>query len=95
MTEVPHLNENEIRGLFYVCDINAELDQDKPATISQLVSRSDWRSNYYTDLWHRLSPQLIKREKDGNNTRLSMTENGRAIVSLYKQLNELFDEARI
>ena len=95
MTEIPYLNENEIRGLFYIQDINQELDQDKPATISQLVSHSEWRSNYYTSLWQSLAPQLINREKDGNNTRLSLTDNGRATVSLYKQLNEIFEEAKL
>jgi len=93
MTEIPYLNENEIRGLFYIQDINHELDQDKPATISQLVDHSEWRSNYYTNLWKSLHPELINREKDGNNTRLNLTETGVKTVSTYKKLNQLFEEA--
>lgn len=91
--DIPHLNPNEIRGLFYVYDINQELDQEKPATITQLVDNSDWRSNYYTNFWKQLAPELVKREKDGNNTRLSLNQDGREAVVAYKELNIIFDRA--
>ena len=90
--EIPYLNENDIRGLFYIEDINQELDQDEAATISQLADHSEWRSNYYTNLWQSLSPELIKRERDGNNTRLSLTDAGAKAVLRYKEINEIFAE---
>ena len=93
--DVPFLNENEIRGLFYVNDINQELSQDEPATISQLASNSDWRSSYFTSLWKSLAPELVSRETDGQNTRLELTEDGRAAVFLYKRLNQTFSEANL
>lgn len=91
--DIPHLNPNEIRGLFYIYDINLQLDQEKPATISQLVDNSDWRSNYYTNLWKQLAPELVNREKDGNNTRLSLNDDGVEAVDHYAELNVIFDRA--
>ena len=93
MTDIPYLNQNEIRGLFYIYEINREIDQTKPAKISTLANHSDWRSGYYTSLWKKLSPQLVKRERDGVNTRLSLTPAGESVVYKYQELNELFDEA--
>lgn len=94
-TDIPYLNKNDIRGLFYVNDINQELQQDEPATISQLQENSEWRSSYFTNLWQNLSPELVKRLRDGQNTRLELTEQGRVAVQLYKELNMVFSEAGI
>jgi len=95
MDDIPFLNRRSIRGLFYVQDINRELDQEKPATLSQLAENSEWRSNYYTDLHKTLAPQLIEKVRDGNNTRLKLTEDGKAAAHHYRQLNEVFEEANI
>lgn len=92
MSDIPYLNKTDIRGLFYVHSINQELNQERPATISQLVERSEWRSNYYTTLWQSLAPQLIDRTAEGNRTRLSLTEEGEKAVAKYQELNQLFDE---
>lgn len=94
-TDIPHLNKNEIRGLFYVNDINQELEQDKPPSITQLAENSEWRSSYFTNLWKKLAPELVKRVEDGQNTRLELTEHGRESVRLYKELNIVFSEAGI
>jgi len=95
MDDIPYLNRREIRGLFYVQDINRELDQDKSATLSQLAENSEWRSNYYTDLHKKISPELIRKERDGNNTRLSLTEYGRKVAYNYSKINAIFDEANL
>lgn len=89
--DVPYLNVNDIRGLFYVKSINQELSQEEPATISQLAEASEWRSNYFTRLWKSLAPELINKVKDGSNTRLELTEHGRKAVSKYEELNEIFE----
>jgi len=91
--DVPYLNETEIRGLLYIAEINQELDQSENATIAQLTDHSEWRSSYFTNTWKSLSPQLVNREKDGQNTRLGLTKLGWDAVSAYRELNMIFDEA--
>lgn len=95
MDDIPFLNRRSIRGLFYVQDINRELDQEKPATLSQLAENSEWRSNYYTSLHKNLAPQLINKVRDGNNTRLELTRHGESAVHHYRLLNEVLDEANL
>ena len=92
-SDVPYLPENSIRGIFYVGEINQELEQEKPATISQLAENSEWRSSYYTTLWKNLSPELVKRENDGQNTRLELTKQGREAYILYRKRVQLFGQA--
>jgi len=92
-SEVPYLTETQIRGLIYIADINHELQQDKPASITELSGNSEWPSSYYTKLWQSLAPQLIERSEDGQNTRLKLTEEGTEAVSLYKSLNHVFSDA--
>lgn len=91
--DVPYLTETEIRGLLYIADINQELDQSENATIKQLADHSDWRNSYFTRTWKSLSPQLVDRTKDGQNTRLGLTNLGWDAVSAYRELNMVFDEA--
>lgn len=91
--DIPYLTENQIRGLFYIQEINLELDQKKPATISQLADNSEWFSNYFTRLHKALSPGLIVKDTDKVNTRLSLSEEGEKAVELYKDLNQVFSEA--
>ena len=92
--DTPDLTLNEMRGLIYIHDINQELAQPEPATITQLSEMAEWRSKYFTDAWTSLKPRgLVDREKDGVNTRLSTTDHGDKVVSLLKQLNKELDEA--
>ena len=91
--DIPYLNKNEIRGLFYIREINQQLEQEEAATISQLSERSDWRSSYYTSLWKALAPELVNRDSEGYNTRLSLTKHGQSAVSHYEELNFIFEEA--
>lgn len=94
-SDVPYLTETQIRGLLYVSDINYELEQEKPASISDLVNNSDWPSSYYTRLWQNLAPELVERITEGQNTRLKLTEAGKEAVTLYKSLNMVFSEAGV
>lgn len=91
--DVPYLNETDIRGLLYIAEINQELDQSENATIKQLTEHSDWRNSYFTRVWQNLAPQLVDREKDGQNTRLGLTNLGWDAVSAYRELNMVLDEA--
>lgn len=92
-SDVPYLNETDIRGLLYIAEINQEIDQEKNATISQLADHSEWRNSYFTKIWKKLAPELVEREKDGQNTRLGLTNLGWEAVSAYRELNMVFEEA--
>jgi len=88
--DIPDLTNHEKRALIYIYEATQETGQEKPLTISQLVDRTGWRSKYYTRAWKKLQPkQLVKRTKDGNNTRLELTSNGKKAADLLMQLNEV------
>lgn len=89
-SDVPNDTTHEIRAMVYIRQVNQELDQNKPAYIGQLEKHTGWESKYFTRAWKKLVPKtLVKKTKDGQNTRLQLTDKGRKTADLYMQINEV------
>lgn len=92
-TDVPDLTTHEMRALIYIQQVNRELEQEKPANISTHSRESEWSSKYFTRAWKNLEPQgLLKRDVDGQSSRLSLTDKGHKIADMLKQMNEVLEE---
>lgn len=92
-SDVPDDTTHEIRAMVYIRQVNQELDQEKPAYIGQLEEATGWESKYFTRAWKKLVPKdLVKKTKDGQNTRLQLTGKGRKTADLYMQINEVREQ---
>jgi DNA-binding MarR family transcriptional regulator len=90
--DIPYLTPHEIRGLIYIHDVNQEYENTP--NLAELERATGWNSKYFTNVWKKLVPKnLVNRDVDGNNTRLSTTEIGGRVVDRYKELNQLFEQA--
>lgn len=86
--DIPSFTDNEVRAMIYIRQVN--LEREVPATISELVDETDWRSRNYTRAWKRLVPRdLVERVKDGTNTRLKLTDDGRKVADKMLEINEV------
>lgn len=90
MTELPDLTMHEKRALYYIQDVNQQLEQEQPANIATLAEEADWSSKYFTRAWKKLAPKgLVKKSGDGKYTRLECTEAGNKAITLYLEINEV------
>jgi len=93
-SDVPSFTEHEARSIIYIYEVNQQLQQDKPASIKQLQENTDYPSRYYTRAWKRLEPEnVVKREKDGKNTRLELTEGGKEVAQHLLDINKVLSDA--
>jgi len=90
--DVPSFTDHEVRSILYINEVNQQLNQDKPATIKQLVDNTGYTSRHYTRAWNRLQPRnIICREVDGKNTRLKLTDAGEKVAGLFLEMNEVLE----
>ena len=94
--DVPYLRESEIRALFYMRQVNREMDQEHPATVSQLVERTDMPPSSYGGLLGKLSPMLVKDVCESPDaTQPQLTEMGHRVLKNYTEINRIFDHAGV
>jgi len=87
--DVPSLTEHEMRSILYIHEVNQQLQQDKPATMKQLVDNTGYTSRQYTRAWNRLQPRgIINRITEGKNTRLELTDTGEVFAAAILDMNE-------
>jgi len=91
--DIPSFTEHEIRALVYLHEVEMQRDEEKPPIMSELEELTDWHSKYWTRSWKRLQPKgLINRVKDGQASRLALTEKGRLVANKFMQINEVLEE---
>jgi len=87
--DVPSLTKHEMRSILYINEVNQQLQQDKPATIKQLVDNTGYTSRQFTRAWNRLQPRgLVERSVDGKNTRLQLSDAGQTFAGALVDMNE-------
>lgn len=91
--DIPKFTDHEVRALIYIYEVeDQQKKEEKPPTISELADMTDWESKYYTRSWKRLQPKnLVNRKKDGQLTRLELTEDGAKVAEKLLEINQVLN----